>query len=162
MEFPFLADRNARRYCYVRLRIVEELVKDEAVLDALVAQLEVPGKPAALRKLTSGDKVQAIDGQIAHYRKTKTSIWHSVDACEVLAASIYRAWRSRRLPDRAVARALSPVRREADLAPPIAAWLTSKGLESYLEVPLGTKRVDVVGYRKAPRGREGSSRPSAS
>ncbi|MGH9895317.1 MAG: hypothetical protein ACREA0_25710 [bacterium] len=91
MDFPVFAEKDSTRYCYLRLRLLQELVKNEVVLDGLVAQLEVPGKASALRKLTAAEKIQAIDHQIAHYRKTKTSLWYGIDACEVLAASIFRA-----------------------------------------------------------------------
>ncbi|MGH9895316.1 MAG: hypothetical protein ACREA0_25705, partial [bacterium] len=41
------------------------------------------------------------------------------------------------------------MKREADdLLAPVGAWIREKGLEPYVEVPLGTKRIDVVGYKK--------------
>jgi len=37
---------------------------------------------------------------------------------------------------------------EADLTIPIARWLKSLGYDPYMEIPMGSGRVDVLGYKK--------------
>jgi hypothetical protein len=67
-----------------------------------------------------------------------------VPAPEVLAASIFRS----NLSDKAVGNLFSDVAKEAELSAPIIRWLGGKKLTPYTEVPLGTKRIDIVGFQK--------------
>lgn len=143
VDFGLFPDLDGTRYCFLRLRVLKEAIKDPRVLDALVDQLQVPGK--RLKTLSPEEKMGAIERQIDHFRGTKTSVWYGIPAAEVLAASIYRA---DKLSNRMVGALFSDVRREEELAAPVIAWLHNKDLLPYKEVPLGTKRVDVVGYQK--------------
>jgi hypothetical protein len=132
------------RFCGLRLESVEAALDDPRVLDALVDQLQVPGKTAVLKALGAPQKFEAILERIESYRKAPTSIWYEVPAGEVLAASI---WRAAKLADRVRAELFAEVKKEADLLQPVAAWLTASGLRAYDEIPLGRCRVDVLGHR---------------
>lgn len=55
-------------------------MKDNAIVDALARELEVPG-----------GKMAAIERRIEELRKTKGSLWYEVPAPEILAASIFKA-----------------------------------------------------------------------
>ncbi len=41
------------------------------------------------------------------------------------------------------------VAREEDLRRPVARWLQSRGDEPYMEIQLGRRRIDVLGYRRS-------------
>src|SRR5690242_11055950 len=84
-------DFDSARRCYLRGTAMKALWNDPKVLDALVDQLEVPGKPATLKRLSDDEKRKAIEGQIEHFRRTRTSRWYDVAPLEILAASIYAA-----------------------------------------------------------------------
>lgn len=142
------ADPDKTRYCYLRVRTLQELIKSSKLLDALLDQLQVPGKSSMLQKLPDGEKLRAIEGQIDHFRSSKTSMWYEVPAPEVLAASIFFAFRVDKVPKRLVYEAFGAINNEAGLRPHVARWLNEKGFIPYVEVPLGTKRIDVLGYRK--------------
>jgi hypothetical protein len=114
------------------------------LLDALVDQLEVPGKPAVLKALSRVEKLEAIERQIEHFRAAKTSVWHEVSPPEVLAASIFRSG----LSDRYVSQLFGDVKTERVLLAPVAAWLKGRNLPAFDEVPTGSNRVDLLGYRK--------------
>jgi hypothetical protein len=124
------------------------------VLDALIEQLQVPGKPSVLRRLTEREKQDAIETEIDHFRRTPTSIWYGVPSLEVLAASIWRA-RDENLPQRVVRGLFCAVSCQDDLLRPVARWLKNRGDEPYMEVPLGRRRVDVLGYKKPGFGDPG-------
>jgi hypothetical protein len=133
------------RFAYARVRHLERALKDDRILDALLDQLEVPGKSlAALKKLDTKEKLQLIEKQIDHFRGTSTSAWYGVPAAEVFAASIFRSG----LSEKAVNEIFFGVSRESALLQPVANWLKSYGYDTYAEVPLGTKRVDALGYKK--------------
>jgi hypothetical protein len=148
--FGYGGDRDAIRYCYLRATLVEKLLSNARVLDALLDELEVPGpRRAVLKKKSDAEKLQMVEHQIEHFRGTKTSRWYDVHPAEVFAASIYRS----DLPERFVLNEIfSDVRREADLAAPVTKWLVSKGYNAYSEVPMGTKRIDLLGYKKGLLG----------
>ncbi|MFT3693969.1 MAG: hypothetical protein QM831_12570 [Kofleriaceae bacterium] len=145
MEFGLFADRDTTRFCYLRLRTLEKLVREPRVADEIMFRLEVPGSRAQLKRLTLPEKHALIQSQIAHYRRTPTSIWYEVDQSEVLAAAI---WDSD-LPDSIRLDAFAAVGVEAELLDPISRWLAGRQLEAFTEVPLGTNRVDALGYRRA-------------
>lgn len=133
-------------YCYLGGDFLRKAIESDKVLDALLDQLDVPGKPGQLRALSPRDKLKAIEQQIENLRKTETSIWRDVPAPEVLAASIYRC---SRLSNRYVLNLFGDARTEAELLEPVAGWIEDQGLVPYDEVPLGRGRADVVGFRKA-------------
>lgn len=143
------------RYCYLRLAKLKHLLSEQAVLDVLVEQLEVPGAPKSLKQLTAQEKMQCIETQVDHFRRTPTSVWYGVPTLEVLAASIWRAaddpfYREKGLLTKKLVRRewFCGVSEEDDLRVTVAKWLKSKGYEPYMEIPLGTGRVDVLGGAK--------------
>ena len=143
------------RYCYLRCSKLMQLYHDPVVLDALLVQLDVPGKTSVLKQLTEREKQEAIETQIDHFRRTPTSVWHAVPTYEVLAASIWRAQfnDSRALRPRIVREIFARVSQEEDLLRPVAKWLLGREYEPYMEVPLGRRRIDVLGHRAGAMGR---------
>jgi hypothetical protein len=137
---------DEERYCYLRSSRLSQLYADPTVLDALVEQLDVPGKLSVIRQLTEREKQEAIETQIDHFRRTPTSFWYGVPTYEVLAASIWRA--EEFLRRRLIREIFSGVSQEEDLLHPVARWLSDRGHEPYMEVPLGRRRIDVLGYKK--------------
>ena len=81
---------NEERYCYLRVSKLRQLLTDPSDLDVLVEQLQVPGELAVHRRLTQQQKMESIEAQIDHFRRTPTSVWYGVPALEVLAASLWR------------------------------------------------------------------------
>jgi hypothetical protein len=146
---------DEERHCYLRSSKLMQLYQNPGVLEALIDQLEVPGKASVLKRLTDREKQEAIETQIDHFRRTPTSVWHGVPTHEVLAASIWRA-QGEFLPRRTVREIFARVSQEEDLLRPISRWLRSRGFEPYMEVPLGRRRVDVLGYRASGIGRSAS------
>ena len=71
------------RYCYLDGSYIaslfderdgaEQLASD--LLDALLDQLEAPGKAATLRALANREKLKIVERQIEHFRGTETSLW---------------------------------------------------------------------------------------
>lgn len=141
---PAFGTNDALRFAYLRQSVLRGVLDDDRVLDALVRDLEVPGKPALLKALSRAEKLEAVERQVEHFRTTKTSRWYEVSPLEVLAASIFRS----ELADRYVFQLFCNVRNEDALFEPVCAWLKAKGLSAFDEVPMGTSRVDVMGYRK--------------
>jgi hypothetical protein len=135
------------RHCYLRLSKLQKLYNDVVVLDTLMEMLEVPGKPSLLKQLTAAEKQQAIEAQIEHFRKSPTSVWYDVPELEVLAASIWRAGADGdfALTRKMVQEIFCAVSREDDLRHPVARWLQNRGHEPYMEVPLGRRRIDLLG-----------------
>ncbi len=144
-----------QRYCYLRFSRLMQLYHDPVVLDALIEQLEVPGKASVFKRLTECEKQEAIETQMDHFRRTPTSVWHGVPAYEVLAASIWRA-QDMFLPRRLVREIFARVSQEEDLLHPVSRWLLNRGFEPYMEVTLGRRRIDVLGYRASGIGHSAS------
>ena len=151
-----LSGESDERYCYLRLGKLKQLLGEPSVLDVLIEQLEVPGAPKTLKPLTAQQKMQCIETQTDHFRRTPTSVWYGVPTFEALAASIWRAaddpfYREKGLLTKKLVRRewFCGVSEEDDLRIPIAKWLRSKGCEPYMEIPLGSGRVDVLGTEKA-------------
>ncbi len=149
------ADANEERYCYLRVGKLRQLLTEAPVLDVLVEQLQVPGEAAVHRQLTPQQKMESIGAQIDHFRRTPTSVWYGVPTLEVLAASLWRAqddeyYRDKKLLTKKLVRRgwFCGVSDEADLTIPVARWLKSLGYEPYMEIPMGSGRVDVLGYMK--------------
>jgi len=126
---------DGERYCYLRFNKLMQLYQDPVVLDALIEQLEVPGKTSVIKRLTEREKQEAIETQIDHFRRTPTSVWNGVPTYEVLAASIWRA-QEVFLPRRLVREIFARVSQEEDLLRPVSRWLVDRGFEPYMEVPL--------------------------
>jgi hypothetical protein len=148
-------DGSDERHCCLRLSKLRQLLADPSVVDVLVEQLEVPGAPKNLKPLTVQAKMELIETQIDHFRRTPTSVWYGVPTLEVLAASIWRAsddpfYREKGLLTKKLVQRgwFCGVSEEDDLKIPVAKWLIRQGLEAYMEIPLGTGRVDVLGYKK--------------
>jgi hypothetical protein len=78
-------------------------------------------------------------------------VWYGVPKLEVLAASIWRAGAEGgfALTRKMVQERFCAVGCEDDLRHPVAKWLESRGYEPYMEVPLGRRRVDLLGVRKS-------------
>ncbi len=137
-------DRD-RLYCYLDGKWLNTLLQDDRILDGLIEGLRVPGKAPHLRAKQPGEKLALIEAQIEHLRGMRSSLWHGVEAADVLAAHLYRLNMSK------VARAtmFSAVKREDDLAAPIVRWLEQQGLQAHEQVATGTRIPDVVGHRAA-------------
>jgi hypothetical protein len=133
-----------KHYCYLPGPLVQVVIDDPKMLDGLIELLEIPGKPAHLRSLSTAEKKAAVEQQVNHLAKLKTSLWYGVDHAEIVAAHLLKVGDRKGTPV-----FFSPVKKEADLLTPIAAWLGAQGgLDVFKEVPMGTKRVDLLGYRK--------------
>lgn len=142
---PWFGNNDSVRFCGLRLEAIERALTDSKIVDALVDQLEVPGKASVLKALTHDQKLAAIEEQIDSFRTKSTSVWFEVKPAEVLAASI---WRAQKLGPKILDVIFSAVRREADLYEPVATWLKGQELQTFAEVPMGRCRCDVVGYRE--------------
>jgi hypothetical protein len=143
MLFDLLPGDPSARFCYMQRAVLEALLADEAIIDELLEELEVPGK--RLERLPKPEKIAAIQAQVEHFRNSKTSFWRSIDPNEILAAAIFRVVSEKK---RLAAVLYSGVKRESDLLGPVSKWLATKGLDVYPEVPMGRKRIDVLGYKK--------------
>lgn len=130
------------RWCFVRVDSLQRALKNAAVLDALMKELGVPGKPVVHRSLDASQKVTSIEEQIEHLRRTRTSIWHGVPAPEILAGSIYRSALAAPLKNEI----LFKVDAESALLAPVAKWIRKQSHTPFAEVPLGTCRADVLGF----------------
>ncbi len=147
-----------QRYCYIRAAKLMEYYADPVVLSALMEQLQVPGTTAIHNQMNYHQKKAAIEDQIEHFRQTPTSFWYGVAVHEVLAASIWRA-RGIVLSERVIRDKFYDVAREEDLRRPIARWLEALNETPYMEIQLGRRRIDVLGYKKS--GALGSPRLTA-
>jgi hypothetical protein len=145
MDFGLIPALDKSRYCYLPPALLKEFWKEEAILDGLLDQLEVPGK--RVHQLPLAEKQAAIEAQIEHFRNARTSVWYQVPSLEVFAASVFRA-SGDSLPKKAIQTLFRATRKEADLAPAVMEWIRAQDLEPTAEVPLGAKRVDVLGYRE--------------
>jgi len=142
---PLIASDDDYSYCYVRVSLLRKAQTDSRVLDALLEVLDTPGKSlAALKKLRPDEKLKLIEQQIDHFRRMESSRWYGVEPPTVFAASIYRSF----LPNKVRNEFFFGVPKESTLLQPVAQWLRSAGYNVYAEIPLGTKRVDVLGHKK--------------
>jgi hypothetical protein len=148
MDFTRFNGSDSVRFAYLRPAVLQKALQNEKLLDTLVRDLDVPGKPAVLKALSRDEKVNAINVQIEHFRSTKTSVWSGVSAHEVFAAVIFRS----RMSDKYVSELFFNAKNERALLAPVSAWLRSKDLHVFEEVPMGACRVDVLGYRQRSFG----------
>ncbi len=141
---PAFASADTVRFAYLRLPLLRRAMEDDKLLDVLVREVEVPGKPAVLKALSRAEKIRAIDAQIEHFRSSPTSVWRDASPPEILAATIYQSGMS----DKFVMNLFSNVKNEAALKAPVTAWLRAKNLHVFDEVPMGSCRTDLLGYSK--------------
>jgi len=148
------AEGGEVRYCGLRLSKLRQLLSDASVLDVLVEKLQVPGEPKVLKRLTMQEKTACMETQIDHFRRSTTSVWYGVPTLEVLAASIWRAAEDRLFTDKGVytkkvvrRQWFNGVSEEDDLRVPVGRWLRNSGYQPHMEIPLGSARVDVLGYK---------------
>lgn len=143
-----ISNSDDERYCYIRSSKLTEYYSDPSVLSALMEQLQVPGTVATHNLMNDREKKAAIEGQIEHFSQTPTSFWHRVPPREILAASIWRMGGGGLLSQKVVSDKFYDVAREEDLRRPVARWLQARGDEPYMEIQLGRRRIDVLGYNK--------------
>lgn len=133
-----------RYYCYMPGAQVRHALSEVVVLDALMPVLGVEGKPAQLKRMPADQKLDAIEERIAHLRRAKMSLFRDVEPAEIVAACIFREFGNSKGGS-----LFHAVKQEKQLAKPVALWLRErKKAEPYGEVPMGTKRIDVMGHRK--------------
>jgi hypothetical protein len=140
-------DSDDERYCYIRSSKVTEYYSDPIVLSALMEQLQVPGTVATHNLMNDREKEAAVEGQIEHFSQTPTSFWYRVPRREILAASIWRMGGDL-LSQKVISDKFYDIAREEDLRRPVARWLQARGDEPYMEIQLGRRRIDVLGYSK--------------
>ena len=148
-DVPRLSDavnHGEERYCYLRFSKLMDYYSDPSVISALMKRLEVPGTATTHKQMSEGEKKAAIEHQIDHFRQTPTSFWYGSSAHEILAASIWRT-RGEDLSQRIIFDKFYDVAREEDLRRPIARWLANRGEEPFMEIQLGRRRIDVLGYK---------------
>jgi hypothetical protein len=141
MRFGFLADPDRTRFSYLRLRRLKRAIKDASVLDAVLAELEVPVAETA--SLSPRAKLAVIEQRIERLRAGTASVWSSVPAPEVLAAYLFAA--SKRAGG-AVGELFSHARAD-QVKGAVVTWLQGGGLTMHDAVPQHTG-FDLVGYHK--------------
>jgi len=138
------------RYCYIRASKLLEYLADPKVISALMLQLDVPGTAATHNHMADNEKRAAIEAWIENFRQTNTSYWYGTCPHEIIAASIWRM-RGYYLSERVVRDKFCDVAREEDLMRPVARWLQARGDTPYMEIQLGRRRIDVLGYNNKNR-----------
>lgn len=133
------------RYCYLSGRALSEAIDDSVVLDALIDQLNLPGKKSTLADLTPDQKLREIEIGIEQLGRSGSAILRNLSPQEALAVLI---WRAHRLSEKRKLSIFSGVRTEACLLKPVSRWLRDKGMGVFAEVPLGRPRIDVLGYKE--------------
>lgn len=141
---PAFASDDSVRFCGLRIDVIAEALNDPKVVDALMVEARVKGKPAHLKALSLAEKLAAIEHEIGVSKSTKTSEWYDVPEAEILAAHLWNASES----NRRLQHLFCEVRKERDLLAPVAAWLRKRGLDAFQEVHLGRCRVDALGHRE--------------
>jgi hypothetical protein len=145
---PVLVGSDSERFCYIRSSKLMEYYSDPSVIDALMDRLGVPGTAATHKMMGVVQKRTAIEAQIDHFSQSPTSFWYGVSHNEILAASIWRCRGEGFLTDKVVYAKFYDVAREEDLCRPVAKWLNSRNEDPYMEIQLGRRRIDVLGYTK--------------
>lgn len=135
------------RHCYIRSSKLMEYYSDPTVIAALMERLQVPGTRPTHNLMSDQEKKAAIEAQIDFYSQTPSSFWYRVPSREILAASIWRCGGDI-LSQRVIEDKFYDVAREEDLRRPVARWLQSRDEQAYMEIQLGRRRIDVLGYNK--------------
>ena len=135
---------DADFYCYIPGALLKSVLEIDEVLHVLMTELDVPGKPAQLKRLPQHEKLAAIELQAVHCQRHPTSLWRGVTLPEILAGALWRSG----LSDRKAFEVFYNPKKETDLRSPVAAWLAERGLKVYAEVATGTKRPDMIGYKE--------------
>jgi hypothetical protein len=135
------------RHCYIRSSKLMEYYSDPTVIAALMERLQVPGTTATHNLMSDQKKKAAIGAQMNVYSQTPSSVWYRVPPREILAASIWLCGCGI-LSQRVIEDRFYGVAREDDLRRPVARWLQKRGEEPYMEIQLGRRRIDVLGYNK--------------
>ncbi|HVZ74972.1 MAG TPA: hypothetical protein VHJ20_21470 [Polyangia bacterium] len=144
MKFGFLADPDRTRFAGLRLRRLKAAIADVTVLDGLLAELGVPAEKAT--SLSSGRaKLAEVERQIDARRAGKGSPWEGAPPPEVLAATLYDAFRTAK--EGALAELFSPARDPRVLVAAVKNWLDGAGLTIHDGLPPGTG-FDFVAYHK--------------
>jgi len=138
------------RYCYIRASKLLEYFADPKVIAALMLQLAVPGTAATHSHMDDNGKRAAIEAWVNNFQRTSTSYWYGCNPYEIIAASIWRMG-GIHLSGRVVRDKFYDVAREEDLMRPVARWLQARGDTPYMEIPLGRRRIDVLGYNNKSR-----------
>jgi hypothetical protein len=142
------------RRCYLRVSVIRDLVRQPDVVRALLDDLGVPGKLTTIKSLSHDQMFEALSSAIDYNVSSKTSLWFGTRGGEVLAGALFAGavgaggphWKK---AQKIVAPAFCSVTTESALLRPVARWLTNKSMQVYDEVPMGTKRADVVGFRES-------------
>ena len=142
-----IAASDDERYCYIRSTKLMEYYSDPTVINALMERLQVSGTVATHNQMNDHEKKVAIEAQIEHFSQMPSSVWFRVPPREILAASIWRCGGEFLCP-RVILDKFYEVAREEDLRRPVARWLQGRGHEPYMEIQLGRRRIDVLGYNK--------------
>jgi len=142
-----IPSNDDERYCYIRSGKLMEYYADPTVINALMERLQVPGTTATHNLMNDQEKKAAIEAQIEHFSQTPASFWYRVPPREILAASIWRCGGDF-LSQRVIEDRFYDVAREEDLRRPVARWLQNRGDEPYMEIQLGRRRIDVLGYNR--------------
>ncbi len=133
------------RYAYAKKDELLEAVLNPRNLGPLMATLEVPGKPATLKRLSADEKLEAISHQIEHLKAAPTSFWHGLDELDILAGAFWRA----QITKAARHRMWPSVRKEADLLLPMSRALEADGYQPFKEISTGRRRVDILGFKRS-------------
>lgn len=142
-EYFFDSSYDSTRFCYARARLLREAEKREPVVDAVMTTLKAPVKAAQRKRMQVEDKVAVLGDHIPHLARVKNSEWSGSEREEIFAAGLFLSKASAGEK----AKVFCPVKKEEDLRGPIRGWLEGQKLAVHDEVPMGTSRVDVVGYR---------------
>lgn len=133
------------RLCYLTIGRLRTALDETRVLDALMDDLEVPGKPNVLKALSPREKLDCIIRQADFFGSSKTSLWFGVRSGDILVAKLWQSSLSNKFVEREL---FSSVTREAQLLEPVARWLVAHQLEPHAEISMGKKRADLVGHRE--------------
>jgi hypothetical protein len=137
--------QDSDRFCFATAAALEALAFETRVLDALILDLQVPGKPAQLKRLTLEEKVKAVQREINNRIEHPTSLFYQCHPLEVLSATIY----SSEVPKTIKAVLWPAVKKEADLLAPVARYYGESKFEVYAEVPMGRNRIDLLAFRES-------------
>jgi hypothetical protein len=138
VNFGFFTDPDTTRFGGVlRLRLLKEAIKDQSILQAVAAELELPEAGA-------GVKLAAIERRIEELRKTEGSLWFEVPAPEVLAASIYKA---RGRASQAIEALFRQTTQAQALVAPLVEWINLAGMVPYGGAAISAGQPYIVGCR---------------